>query len=75
MIWQITILNLKVGTKAEHYKKLFIVKLYQNLWKRNSLEMLRFFLCSVYIYMSLFMAMRLDYCRRGRSNQTLIILT
>ena len=37
-----------VEAKAENYKKLFIVEFHQNLNKRSSLEMLRFFFRSVY---------------------------
>ena len=38
-----------VDRKTENYKKLFIVNFHQNLRKRSSLEMVRFFLRSVYI--------------------------
>ena len=38
-----------VETKAENDEKLFIVKFHQNQRKYSILEMLRFFLCSVYI--------------------------
>ena len=37
-----------VNRKTENHKKLFIVKFHQNLRKRSSLEMVRFFLRSVY---------------------------